>query len=125
MHYFTRGLPLPSGQQKQLYYAVPVASSQEVTAEGIVATQLESSCYQGNATCSTLSEKMHTMMLGASILTTLPILSTNEAKDASVQIAESQQPPWKARTEWLRSCGGERLGWRSESWMKGVDPSPQ
>ncbi|XP_077521832.1 uncharacterized protein LOC144132949 isoform X1 [Amblyomma americanum] len=86
MQYFTRGLPLPSGQQKQLYYAVPVASAQEVTAEGIVATQLESSCYQGNATYSTMSEKMHTMMLGVSILTILPILSTNEAKDASVQI---------------------------------------
>ncbi|XP_077499327.1 uncharacterized protein LOC144110348 [Amblyomma americanum] len=33
--------------------------------KGIVATQLESSCYQGNSTYSTL----HAMMLGASILT--------------------------------------------------------
>ncbi|XP_077501445.1 uncharacterized protein LOC144112493 [Amblyomma americanum] len=110
MQYFTRELPFPSGQEKQLYYAVPVASAQEVTAEGIVATQLESSCYQGNSTYSTLPEKMHAMMLGASILTILPILSTNEAKDAFVQIAESQQPPWKATTEWLRSCWGRETG---------------
>ncbi|KAK8762394.1 hypothetical protein V5799_026338 [Amblyomma americanum] len=89
MQYFTRELPFPSGQQKQLYYAVPVASAQEVTAEGIVATQLESSCYQRNSTYSTLPEKMHAMMLGASILTILPILSTNEAKDAFVQISKS------------------------------------
>ncbi|XP_077506963.1 uncharacterized protein LOC144116133 isoform X4 [Amblyomma americanum] len=86
MQYFTRELPFPSGQQKQLYSAVPVASAQEVTAEGIVATQLESSCYQGNSTYSTLPGKTHAMMLGASILTILPILSTNEAKDAFVQM---------------------------------------
>ncbi|XP_077506959.1 uncharacterized protein LOC144116133 isoform X3 [Amblyomma americanum] len=110
MQYFTRELPFPSGQQKQLYSAVPVASAQEVTAEGIVATQLESSCYQGNSTYSTLPGKTHAMMLGASILTILPILSTNEAKDAFVQIAESQQPPWKATTEWLRSCWGRETG---------------
>ncbi|XP_077501281.1 uncharacterized protein LOC144112080 isoform X1 [Amblyomma americanum] len=100
MQYFTRGLPLQSGQQKQLYYAVPVASAQEVTAEGIVATQLESSCYQGNATSSTMSEKMHTMMLGVSILTILPILSTNEAKDASVQMTDM---PWSTLHGLLRS----------------------
>ncbi|KAK8782468.1 hypothetical protein V5799_016193 [Amblyomma americanum] len=89
MQYFTRELLFPSGQQKQLYYAVPVASAQEVTAKGIVATQLESSCYQRNSTYSTLSEKMHAMMQGASILTILPILSTNEAKHAFVQISKS------------------------------------
>ncbi|XP_077506185.1 uncharacterized protein LOC144115631 isoform X2 [Amblyomma americanum] len=59
------------------------------TGRSIVATQLESSCYQGNSTYSTLPEKMHAMMLGASILTILPILSTNDAKDAFVQISKS------------------------------------
>ncbi|XP_077485768.1 uncharacterized protein LOC144096765 [Amblyomma americanum] len=35
------------------------------------------------------SEKMHDMILGASILTILPIWSTNEAKDAFEQISKS------------------------------------
>ncbi|KAK8780416.1 hypothetical protein V5799_018241 [Amblyomma americanum] len=50
------------------------------------ATQLESSCCQGNARFSTFSKKMHATMQGASSLTVLPILSTNKAKDAFEQM---------------------------------------
>ncbi|XP_077501287.1 uncharacterized protein LOC144112088 isoform X2 [Amblyomma americanum] len=124
MYDTVKGIPMDTVFHKRT--AIPIWSTEAVVlcsssgkcsggdsgrqGKGIVATQLESSCYQGNSTYSTLPEKTHAMMLGASILTILPILSTNEAKDAFVQIAESQQPPWKATTEWLRSCWGRETG---------------